>query len=177
MDLVCDFLALRAVAQNKSDAPEYFFSGLVTIAWTATILTVTVGFASAALNSSSFPVAIVVLVFAAELVFLRSVELIAKIFQGLEMHGEMAVTRLVISVVRLGVLAIIAVFVDNLTALEWSWAYLAAALGSTSFAVTYFRRKVGFPVLLQRNVTNVQVMVCTSQRESQQCVLGQNLTR
>ena len=62
------------------------------------------------------------------------------------MHREMAISRLVVSVVRLIVLAAIAIFVDRVTTLQWSWAYLVAAFGSACFALAYFRRRVGLPI-------------------------------
>ena len=67
--LGCDFLALRTVARTKTKAPECCYSGLVTIGWSATILTVAAWFVSTVLDNSSFPVSTVVPVFVAELFF------------------------------------------------------------------------------------------------------------
>ena len=123
-----DFVALRAISHDRSGSRAHFHRGVRLILKTAVPLVAITAFVVFLWFREDHLVLLTVLVLLAELVFLRSTELIAKIFQGNDLFHEMALTRLSISLSRLLVLGGIFLTTPSITALQWGWANLAAAV-------------------------------------------------
>lgn len=138
-----DFIALRMMSRKEGTSSEHFWRGVSLIVRTSLPMIV---ITSAAIWSWSHDPALVeltVLVLTAELLFLRTVELVAKIFQGNDLFRDMALTRLGISLARLIVLAVIALLSSSLTAPQWGWANLVAAVIALIVAMLFIQRRLG----------------------------------
>lgn len=138
-----DFLALRAVSRDHSASNDCFWRGTSIILQSATPIIVVCVAIAAFFFDGIYRADLVAAILIAELLCLRITELVAKIFQGNGFYREMAITRLVNSIARLVVLSLIATQVSMLSAVEWGWAYLLAALLSLAFSILYLKRRIG----------------------------------
>ncbi|MGI9262425.1 MAG: lipopolysaccharide biosynthesis protein, partial [Woeseiaceae bacterium] len=138
-----DFLALRAVSRDHSASSDCFWRGTSIILRSAVpMILVSVAVASVFFDDF-YRADLVATILIAELLCLRVTELIAKIFQGNGLYREMAFTRLANSIARLLVLGLIASQVAELSAGQWGWAYLVAALLSLTFSLAYLKWRIG----------------------------------
>ena len=138
-----DFIALRATSRNEGSSSEHFWHGLSLIIKSALPMILVSSVVVWWWVGDPVAVQLTVLVLCAELLLLRSVELIAKVFQGNDLFREMALTRLAISLSRLAVLGIIAMFVSGLSAPQWGWANLVASLCALAVAVVFMHKRLG----------------------------------
>lgn len=138
-----DFVALRSISHDRSRSASHFRFGTGLILKSAIPLIIVTSLIVALWAKESSVVLLTVLILSAELVFLRSVELIAKIFQGHDLFREMALTRLAISISRLLIFGGIAFATPSISTLQWGWANLAAAILSLAAAVLHMRRRLG----------------------------------
>jgi O-antigen/teichoic acid export membrane protein len=138
-----DFLALRAVSRDSSESSDCFWQGAKLIAITAPPIIIACIAVTSIWFNEYFRAGLVMLILIAELLCLRLTELIAKIFQGNCFYRKMAITRLMNSVARLLVLAPMAAFYSQLTALQWGWAYFIAAVLSMAFSIAFLQVHIG----------------------------------
>ncbi|MCG8370216.1 MAG: oligosaccharide flippase family protein [Proteobacteria bacterium] len=138
-----DFVALRTISRAGRGSGAHFRRGISLIVRTSVPMVIAVSTAAWLWTRDSSVVELVLLVLTAELVFLRAVELIAKIFQGNDRFGEMGLTRLTISVSRLMVLGMVALLASRISATQWGWANLVAAVLALVVAVAFLRRRQG----------------------------------
>ena len=142
-DLGFDFVALRGVARERLQASDFFWLGIRRVARSSPVLIVTTMVIVWLWFSNQYPLVLVALILAAELIFLRVTELIARIFQGRDDFNEMATVRLMTSVARLAILLPITFLVSGLTAVQWAAGYFVAAVLSLLFSLYLLQRKVG----------------------------------
>jgi len=141
-----DFIALRSTSSDRAGSNSHLWYGITLVTKTAVPI-ILAAFVWGLLWSGDKTIAVAtVLIFTAELVFFRITELVAKIFQGNERFHEMAFTRLAISVSRLAVLGLVALFSSEVTAVGWGWANLTAALLSLVFSLLFLRARIGIAV-------------------------------
>lgn len=138
-----DFLALRAVSRDPSKSSDCFWQGAKQIAITAPPMIIACVAVASVWFNEYFRAELVALILIAELLCLRLTELIAKVFQGNSSYRKMAVTRLMNSVARLLVLAPVAAFYSQLTALQWGWVYCVAAVMSMIFSIAFLKICIG----------------------------------
>lgn len=138
-----DFVALRGVARDRLQASDFFWLGIKRVAWSSPVLIVTTMVIVWLWFSNQYPLILVALILAAELIFLRVTELIAKVFQGCDKFSEMAIVRLMNSVTRLAILLPMTFLVSGLTAVQWAAAYFVAAILSLLFSLYLLQRKIG----------------------------------
>jgi len=142
-DLGFDFVALRGVARERLHASDFFWLGIRRVARSSPVLIVTTMVIVWLWFSNQYPLVLVALILAAELIFLRVTELIARIFQGRDDFNEMATVRLMTSVARLAILLPITFLVSGLTAVQWAAGYFVAAVLSLLFSLYLLQRKIG----------------------------------
>lgn len=138
-----DFIALRAISRQQGTSSTHFWHGVSLIARTSIPIILVTSAAVWLWTRDSAVLQLTVLVLSAELLLLRTVELIAKIFQGNDRFREMALTRLAISLSRLAVLGIVALFASGISAPQWGWANLVASLTALTIAVVFMRKRLG----------------------------------
>lgn len=138
-----DFVSLRGVSREKKQASNYFWLGVIRIAWSSPILIAAALLIVWLWFRDHYELDLIGLILAAELLFLRVTELVARIFQGHDLFKEMAVTRLMNSATRLAILAPIAMLDSGLTAVQWAWVYCIAATLSLLFSLYFLHRKIG----------------------------------
>ncbi len=142
-DLGFDFVALRGVARERLQASDFFWLGIRRVARSSPVLIVTTMVIVWLWFSNQYQLVLVALILAAELIFLRVTELIARIFQGRDDFNEMATVRLMTSVARLAILLPITFLVSGLTAVQWAAGYFVAAVLSLLFSLYLLQRKIG----------------------------------
>ncbi|MCH8158578.1 MAG: oligosaccharide flippase family protein [Proteobacteria bacterium] len=138
-----DFVALRDVSRDSRQASNYFWLGIRRVTRSSPLLIVTTMVIVWLWFSNQYPLVLVALILAAELIFLRVTELIARIFQGRDDFNEMATVRLMNSVARLAILLPMTFLVSGLTAVQWAAAYFVAAVLSLLFSLYLLQRKIG----------------------------------
>ena len=138
-----DFIALRSISRGQGSSSAHFWHGVALIARTSIPMIVITSAAVWLWSRDAAVLQLTVLVLSAELLLLRTVELVAKIFQGNDRFREMALTRLAISASRLAVLGLVAAFASGISAPQWGWANLAASLLALATALVFMCRRLG----------------------------------
>lgn len=139
-----DFLALRATARAPERSAEYFSRGLRSIAVTTAFLVPLALVIAPLAFGDKVPLTVLASIVAAELLFLRTSELVAKILQGNDRPQQMAYVRLMNSVIRLIVLVIGVATLAEFAAFHWALLYLLAAFLSAAFAIAVLRHRIDF---------------------------------
>jgi O-antigen/teichoic acid export membrane protein len=148
-------LFIKNVRSGKREAGICWGNGILLIALSGSLLTALAVGLSLLLHLRTEPRVVLIVCFA-DLVFFRITELAAYGFTALDRMKQTSIQSVVISLLRLAGIATLMLMVHTVTLDRWVWAYLAATLLGTTYAVAKGSQLWGRPYLnlpaLQKDV-------------------------
>jgi O-antigen/teichoic acid export membrane protein len=126
---------VKNVARDPTTLPVYWGNALVVIVASGVALLAVVLAAAWAFLPSTIPLGLVLALGVAELVFARTVEVCAKVFQAFQQLKWTSAIQLILSGWRLLSIAALYAIVREPTPLAWSLGYLASTIAATAVAV------------------------------------------
>jgi O-antigen/teichoic acid export membrane protein len=139
---------LKNVARDRAALPVYWGNALVVVAVSGSVLLVVVLAAAHALLPATIPLGLVLALGAAELLFARTVEVCAQLFQAFQQLKWTAAIQLMLSGWRLLSIAVLYTALREPTAMQWSLGYLAATVVATAIAFLLVQVRCGRPRLV-----------------------------
>ena len=139
---------VKNVARDPTTLPVYWGNALVIVAVSGVALLAAVAGAAGLLLPSSIPLALVLALGAAELLFARTVEVCAQVFQAFQQLKWTSAIQLSLSAWRLLSIAALYATLRSPTPLQWSLGYLAATVAATATAVLLVHVRYGRPRLV-----------------------------
>ena len=138
---------VKNVARDPASLPVHWANALVIIAVSGVALLVLVLAAAHVFLPSTIPLALVLALGVAELLFARTAEVCGQVFQAFQQLKWTAALQLLLSVCRLLSIAVLYLAVHTPTPLQWSLGYLAATVVATATAVVAVHLRHGRPRL------------------------------
>ncbi|HEY0477143.1 MAG TPA: oligosaccharide flippase family protein [Kofleriaceae bacterium] len=139
---------VKNVARDPASLAVYWGNALVIIAVSGMSLLVVILGAAHLLLPSAVPLALVLALGLAELVFARTVEVCAQVFQGFQQLKWTSAIQLMLSGCRLLSIAALYAILRTPTPLQWSLGYLAATAAVAGLAVALVHVRYGRPRLV-----------------------------
>lgn len=138
---------VKNVARDPTALPVYWANALAIVAVSGAALLVLVLGAAHVFLPSTIPLALVLALGVAELLFARTAEICAQVFQAFQQLKWTAAIQLVLSICRLLSIAVLYLALRTPTPLQWSLGYLAATVVATAAAVIAVQLRHGRPRL------------------------------
>ncbi len=138
-------LLVKHVARHRASFSQHWGKALATTLGTGTVLLGLVTVAGRLWLPPSIPLLLVLSVGAADLWFVRLIDVSAQAYQAHERLPRTALLQLLVSPLRLVAAAILVVMAPAPTALDWGIAYLAGAVVGAVIAVLLVHRELGPP--------------------------------
>jgi O-antigen/teichoic acid export membrane protein len=145
-------LLVKHVARTPARFPQEWGRALATTLLSGTLLLGLVVVISRVWLPTSVPLSLVLTIGAADLLFVRLVEIATQAYQAHQRMARTAVLQLLLSPLRLvAAVGLVALFRDP-TALDWGWAYLVSSIVGAGSAVALVNRELGAPVFLREHL-------------------------
>lgn len=141
------FLLVKNVARDRRFFCEYWGNSLLLTALSGTFLLGLVMAVARFALPSSIPWSLILMVSAADLLFMKYTEIAAQAFQSIDRLDFTAAITLMPTLFRMLSAAIIFILWRHSSALRWGWFYLACAMLAAFIAVTFTSKRIGFPSL------------------------------
>jgi O-antigen/teichoic acid export membrane protein len=139
---------VKNVARDPTTLPVYWGNALVIVAVSGVALLLLILGAAQLVLPSSIPLALVLALGLAELLFARTVEICAQVFQAFQHLKWTSAIQLMLSAWRLGSIAVLYATLRSPTPLQWSLGYLAATVAATATAIVLVHVRYGWPRLV-----------------------------
>lgn len=136
---------VKNVSRDPGVLPVYWGNALVVVAVSGAALLVVVLGAAELVLPAAIPPAMVLAIGAAELLFARTVEVCAQVFQAFQQLAWTSAIQLSLSGLRLASIAVLYAALRAPTPLAWSLGYLAATVAAAAIAVTLVHVRCGRP--------------------------------
>jgi O-antigen/teichoic acid export membrane protein len=134
---------VKNVARDPTTLPVYWGNALVIVAVSGIALLVVILGAAQVLLPSTIPLELVLALGLAELLFARTVEVCALVFQAFQHLKWTSAIQILLSGSRLLSIAVLYAILRTPTPLQWSLGYLAATVATTVVAVLLVRARYG----------------------------------
>jgi O-antigen/teichoic acid export membrane protein len=139
---------VKNVARDPTTLPVYWGNALVIVAVSGVALLFLILGAAQLVLPSSIPLALVLALGLAELLFARTVEICAQVFQAFQHLKWTSAIQLMLSGCRLVSIAVLYATLGSPTPLQWSLGYLAATVAATATAIAIVHVRYGWPRLV-----------------------------
>jgi O-antigen/teichoic acid export membrane protein len=136
---------VKNVARDPTTLPVYWGNALTIVAASGIVLLAGVLSAAHVLLPSSIPLALVLALGLAELVFARTAEVCSQVFQAFQDLKWTSAIQLLLSGCRLLSIAVLYVTLRSPTPLQWSLGYLAATAVAAATAILLVEVRYGRP--------------------------------
>jgi O-antigen/teichoic acid export membrane protein len=138
---------VKNVARDPTALAVYWGNALIIVAVSGAALLVVILGAAHAILPATIPFALVLALGVAELVFARTVEICAQVFQAFQHLQWTSAIQLLLSVLRLLSIAALYLTLRSPTPLQWSLGYLAATVAAAAIAILLVHVRCGRPRL------------------------------
>jgi O-antigen/teichoic acid export membrane protein len=138
-------LLIKHVSRDRRQFPVLWGTALVTTLCTGLLLLGLVLGVARFVLPASIPLQLVLVIGAADLIFVRLVDIGAQSYQAHDRLSRTAVLQLLLSPLRLGAAVILIAMTPAPTALQWGWVYLASAAVGGGIAVILVSHELGRP--------------------------------
>ncbi len=164
-------LLIKHVVRNPGSFTRHWGKALATTLLSGTILLVVIAVVARAWLPSSIPLQLVLMVGAADLLFVRLLDVSAQAYQAHQRLSRTALLQLLLSPVRLVAAVLLIATVPSPTAVQWGSVYALSALLGSAVAVLLVNRELGKPEFHLRELggelrEGVFFAVCVSAQSS-----------
>jgi O-antigen/teichoic acid export membrane protein len=139
-------ILIKNVARNPAMFPQYWGRALATTLGSGAILLAIVAAVASSWLPATTPRGMIVAIGAADLMFVRMIEIGAQAYQAHQKMARTALLQVLISPLRLIAAAILLAVVAHPDGLAWALGYLASTVIGAAVAVSLVNRELGRPV-------------------------------